>query len=98
MIAVSALLFLLAGCGAKDETVLPDNKGTAAEEPAAESADEKLTLEYVCEEFGMDESEFADVDFDAFVDYYGLTYENIGEGNSVILLLPYLEKADRNMS
>lgn len=71
---------LLAGCGT--------DKGTA-------DNDGVLTPEYVCEEFGMDESEFEGVDFDAFVSYYGLTYDNIKEGDPRFLLNDYKAMEDK---
>ena len=43
----------------------------------------------------MDESEFDGVDFDAFVSYYGLTYENIGEGDPRFLINDYKELQDK---
>ncbi len=49
----------------------------------------ELTLEYVCEEFGIPESEFEEVDFDSFVEYYGLTYENIHRESVGYLLSEY---------
>ena len=55
----------------------------------------RLTLEYVCGEFNMDESEFDGVDFDAFVSYYGLTYDNIKEGDPRFLLNDYKSLEDK---
>lgn len=43
----------------------------------------------------MDESEFDGVDFNAFVSYYGLTYENIGGGDPRFLLNDYKELQDK---
>lgn len=57
--------------------------------------DNRLTLEYVCGEFNMDESEFDGVDFDAFVSYYGLTYDNIKEGDPRFLLNDYKSLEDK---
>ncbi len=51
--------------------------------------DMELTQEYVCSEFGISESEFEGVDFDHFVDYYGLTYENIHNEMVAYLLQEY---------
>lgn len=48
-----------------------------------------LTLEYVCNEFGISESQFDGVDFDEFVEYYGLTYENIHRESVEYLLNEY---------
>ncbi len=85
---------LLAGCGTdkgkatpEDSSVVTENKGTA-------DNDGVLTPEYVCEELGIDESEFEGVDFDAFVSYYGLTYDNIGEGDPQFLLNDYKAMED----
>lgn len=58
-------------------------------EPAAtiaETINIPLTLEYVCEEFDISAEEFTGVDFDAFVAFYGLTYENI-QDEAVLFLL-----------
>ena len=52
---------------------------------------EKLTLQYVCEKYDMDESEFDGVDFDAFVEYYGLTVDNMGATGPRFLLSKYKE-------
>ena len=63
-------------------------------EQSSESSNEggndiELTQEYVCSEFGISESEFEGVDFDRFVDYYGLTYENIQNELVAYLLQEY---------
>lgn len=51
--------------------------------------DIELTQEYVCREFGISESEFEGVDFDRFVDYYGLTYEDLNNESVAYLLQEY---------
>lgn len=50
-----------------------------------------MTLQYVCEKYDMDESEFEGVDFDAFVEYYGLTVDNMGATGPRFLLSKYKE-------
>lgn len=55
------------------------------------SGDQELTREYVCNQFGISEAEFEGVDFDSFVDYYGLTYENIRDESVEYLLRQYKE-------
>lgn len=101
---------LLAGCGTdkgkaapEDSSVVTENNGKAAPESSSAVTEDKgtadndgvLTPEYVCEEFDMDESEFEGVDFDAFVSYYGLTYDNIGEGDPQFLLNDYKAMEDK---
>ena len=54
-----------------------------------------LTLEYVCDEFQIDESEFADVDFERFVNYYNLSYETIHNENVEFLLEKYKENLEK---
>lgn len=102
-----ALMLALAGCGSDKrdnqkeqenittEAGQKDQDNVTTEHGQAQAKDEKLTLEYVCEEFNMDESEFDGVDFDAFVSYYGLTYENIGEGDPRFLINDYKELQDK---
>ena len=102
-----ALMLSLAGCGTDKrdnqkeqgnlttEAGQKDQDNVTTEHGQAQAKDEKLTLEYVCEEFNIDESEFDGVDFDAFVSYYGLTYENIGEGDPRFLLNDYKELQDK---
>lgn len=68
----------LAGCG----------KGDAE---SGKNGEQELTQEYVCSQFGIAESEFEGVDFDDFVDYYGLTYENIQDESVEYLLRQYKE-------
>ena len=102
-----ALMLSLAGCRSDKrdnqkeqenittEAGQKDQDNVTTEHGQAQAKDEKLTLEYVCEEFNIDESEFDGVDFDAFVSYYGLTYENIGEGDPRFLLNDYKELQDK---
>ena len=102
-----ALMLALTGCGSDKrdnqkeqesiatEASQKEQDNVATEHGQAQAKDEKLTLEYVCEEFNIDESEFDGVDFDAFVSYYGLTYENIGEGDPRFLLNDYKELQDK---
>lgn len=95
---------LLAGCGtdkgkaaSEDSSAVTENNGKAASEDSSAGTEDNgttdndgvLTPKYVCEKFSMDESEFEGVDFDAFVSYYGLTYDNIGEGDLRFLLNDY---------
>ena len=106
-VIVAALMLSLAGCvsdkqdnqkeqgNITTEGSQKDQDNVTTEHGQAQAKDEKLTLEYVCEEFNIDESEFDGVDFDAFVSYYGLTYENIGEGDPRFLLNDYKELQDR---
>ena len=106
-VIVAALMLSLAGCESDKqdnqkeqgnittEGSQKDQDTVTTEHGQAQAKDEKLTLEYVCEEFNIDESEFDGVDFDAFVSYYGLTYENIGEGDPRFLLNDYKELQDR---
>ena len=106
-VIVAALMLSLAGCGSDKqdnqkeqgnittEAGQKDQDNVTTEHGQAQAKDEKLTLEYVCEEFNIDESEFDDVDFNAFVSYYGLTYENIGEGDPRFLLNDYKELQDK---
>ena len=106
-VIVAALMLSLAGCGSDKqdnqkeqgnittEASQKDQDNVTTEHGQAQAKDEKLTLEYVCEEFNIDESEFDGVDFDAFVSYYGLTYENIGEGDPRFLLNDYKELQDK---
>ena len=107
-VIVAALMLSLAGCGLVDkqdnqkeqgnittEASQKDQDTVTTEHEQAQAKDEKLTLEYVCEEFNIDESEFDGVDFDAFVSYYGLTYENIGGGDPRFLLNDYKELQDK---
>jgi len=93
-----ALLFVfllaLTGCG----TGKSDNKESGditMKDNTLQNGDGTLTLEYVCSEFDIDEAEFEGVDFDAFVSYYGLTYDNIGEGNPRFLLNDYKALEDK---
>ena len=51
----------------------------------------KVTMEYVCSEFGMSESDFDGIDFEDFVDEYNLTYEKIKRENVRVLLQCYKE-------
>ena len=51
----------------------------------------ELTKEYVCNEFGIDESEFEGVDFEEFVDYYDLSYYTIHKEAVAYLLKRYKE-------
>ncbi len=51
----------------------------------------KVTMDYVCSEFGIDESEFEGVDFEDFVNEYNLTYESIQRENIRVLLRCYKE-------
>lgn len=59
---------------------------TVPAETITEEINIPLTLDYVCEEFDISAEEFAEVDFDTFVAFYGLTYENI-HNESVLYLL-----------
>lgn len=101
---------LLAGCGTdkgkaapESSSVVTENNGKAVPEDSSAVTENKgtadndgvLTPEYVCEEFDIDESEFEGVDFDAFVSYYGLTYDNIGEGDPRFLLNDYKAMEDK---
>lgn len=106
-VIVATLMLSLAGCGSdmRENQKEQENITTEANQmdyntvmtgtDDTQAKDEKLTLEYVCEEFNIDESEFDGVDFDAFVSYYGLTYENIGEGDPRFLLNDYKELQDK---
>ena len=77
------LLLLLIFTGCSDSKVNSDANEvvTEAEDTTQGNNDHdgegELTIEYLCNNYGMKESDFDDVDFDAFVDYYGLTKENI---------------------
>lgn len=51
----------------------------------------KVTMEYVCSEFGIDEAEFEGIDFEDFVNEYNLTYESIQRENIKVLLRCYKE-------
>lgn len=97
--AYIVLLFVfmisLAGCGVKNADNMKGSEDITMGDSITESNDNILTMEYVCEEFNIDESEFEGVDFDAFVSYYGLTYDNIKEGNPRFLLNNYKSKADK---
>lgn len=60
--------------------------------------EQELTLEYVCAQFGISEAEFEGVDFDSFVDYYGLTNENIQDESVEYLLRQYRENGGQPAS
>ncbi len=51
----------------------------------------KVTMEYVCSEFGMSESDFDGIDFEDFVNEYNLTYEKIQREDVGFLLQCYKE-------
>ena len=51
----------------------------------------KVTMEYVCSEFGMSELDFDGIDFEDFVNEYNLTYESIQRENIKVLLRCYKE-------
>ncbi|MGN0396255.1 MAG: hypothetical protein ACI4EF_12900 [Coprococcus sp.] len=53
--------------------------------------DTLLTQEFVCNEFDIQESEFEGVDFSDFIEYYGLTYDNISNEDVSYLLNQYKE-------
>lgn len=74
-----------------------DHSSYAEENNAVEEngTNEMLTLEYVCDEFQIDESEFADVDFERFVNYYNLSYETIHNENVEFLLEKYKENLEK---
>ena len=61
------------------------------EEDMVEKEEIKLTQEYVCSEFGIDESEFEGVDFEDFVAYYDLSYDTIHNELVGYLLRRYKE-------
>lgn len=90
LLLLFVFLFSLTGCDSKktdnkkgsEESVMNDNI-------IEDKSNKSLTMEYVCEEFNINEAEFEGVDFDAFVSYYGLTYDNIKEGNPRFLLNDY---------
>ncbi len=86
---------LLTGCGTDNGKAAPEDSSAVTEDKGTADNDGVLTPEYVCEEFGIDESEFEEVDFDAFVSYYGLTYDNIGEGDPMFLLNDYKAMEDK---
>ena len=71
----------------KDE----DNQEIENSTPDDVQLDEKVTMEYVCSEFGIDESEFEGLDFEVFVDYYDLSYDTIHKEAVAYLLKRYKE-------
>lgn len=82
----------IVGCSKEQKTT--NSEETTEEIHTTESDNEggnemDLTMEYVCSEFGIPESEFEGVDFDSFVEYYGLTYENIHRESVEYLLNEY---------
>lgn len=95
IVLLFVFMFSLAGCGVKNADNKKGSEDITMGDSITESNDNSLTMEYVCEEFNIDESEFEGVDFDAFVSYYGLTYDNIKEGNPRFLLNNYKSKADK---
>lgn len=86
---------LLVGCGTDKGKAAPEDSSVVTEDKGTADNEGVLTPEYVCEEFGMNESEFEGVDFDAFVSYYGLTYDNIKEGAPQFLLNDYKAMEDK---
>ncbi len=98
----------LHGCNKNDKNpaseqteVQPQNVEVQTTEQSGESMNEgsndlELTQEYVCSAFGIPESAFEGVDFDRFVDHYGLTYENIHNESVAYLLKEYKENNGEN--
>ena len=92
-ILLLVLLLIFTGCS-DDKVNSSDNEVVTEIEDTAQGNngnDDGLTIEYVCEKYNMDESEFDGVDFDAFVDYYGLTKDNMGAAGPKYLLEKYKE-------
>lgn len=55
----------------------------------------ELTVEYICEKFGIDRQEFSDIDFQDFINHFDLTMEKIDREDVVFLLRLYREEAGR---
>ncbi len=75
----TSIILLIVACG-KNQEDISGNSITDIEtinEKNNETSEIKLTQEYVCSEFGIDESEFESVDFEDFVAYYDLSYDTI---------------------
>ena len=84
----------LGGCGESGSGASSEASSEAGSEASGEASSEagsdtELTQEYVCSEFGIPEAEFEGVDFARFVDYYGLSYENIHNESVEYLLREY---------
>ena len=80
-ILLLVLLFIFTGCSDNKVTSSDDEVVTEAEDTTQANnrydGEDGLTIEYLCDNYGMKESDFDDVDFDAFIEYYGLTKETI---------------------
>lgn len=91
------LIMILFGCkNHNQETkieikVLDETDLTAIKENQTEGLqiEKELTIEYVCDKFGIDESEFEGVGFDDFVNFYDLSYETIQNEAVAFLLQRY---------
>ena len=92
-----ALMLALAGCGSDKrdnqkeqenittEAGQKDQDNVTTEHGQAQAKDEKLTLEYVCEEFNIDESEFVERFLELSL-FYGLSSPLNSE---MICIFPY---------
>ena len=87
VVAIISFLILLIGCGNKDIKVITAENTNESKDK--EETDMKLTIEYVCDKYDIDKSEFDGIDFNDFVEYYDLTYENIASENIPFLLNDY---------
>lgn len=77
---VLSIILVVAGCG---QVEMGDENYSEAEEA------DSLTIEYLCENYGMKEADFDGIDFDDFVNYYGLTKESIKREVPAVLLDRY---------
>ena len=72
------VLLALTGCS------FGGQKGELSE--IEEGGTDKVNIEYICNHYDVDQSEFNGVDFNAFVEYYGITNKNIEDGTIFFLL------------
>ena len=80
---------VVSGCSDKAANKLDNFSSTETTEETTELTEHRLTLQYACENCNVTESDFDGIDFDALVDYYGLTEENVNEGPLMFLIDDY---------
>lgn len=91
------ILLMVCLCGCNNVSGADDSVETDFEQITEKETEEhmELTVEYLCEKFGIERQEFSDIDFQDFINHFGLTREKIDREDVAFLLRLYREEAGR---
>lgn len=91
------ILLMVCLCGCKNISGADSSDETDFEQITEKESEDhmELTVEYLCEKFGIEGQEFSDIDFQDFVNHFGLTRETIDREDVSFLLRLYREETGR---